>query len=352
MGAGLSGLACAIILEQNHISPDIYEKRAEVDDRFINCEILLSILTSPINDAIKFFSKNYNIYLKPQNNINKLIIHSENEKAEITGHLGFTNLRGRIDNSLSKQLAEQVKSSIVYNSQKTYKQLSKNYSHIILATGDAADANKLQKYNIELTVTLKGAIIEGDFDPHTVQAWLNNKLAPKGYGYLIPLSRKKANIVIGIPDSEKKHNLELLWNKYIQEVQNVINRDINNFYNHFEINNYIVGLCETPQIGNTYFVGNNFGTIMPFLGFGQVESMLTGIYAAYDITGKGDYKQLTRPLKTSNLDSFTLRKSLEKMNNKHYDLAVKVLDGYLGQKIFNSKFNFLKLISRILRPFM
>jgi flavin-dependent dehydrogenase len=43
MGAGLSGLACAITLEKHGITPEIYESRSRVGDRFVNWEVLLSI---------------------------------------------------------------------------------------------------------------------------------------------------------------------------------------------------------------------------------------------------------------------------------------------------------------------
>ena len=54
MGAGLSGLACAITLENNGIHPTIFEKRSCPGDRFINAEIFLSILNKPVCDAIAF----------------------------------------------------------------------------------------------------------------------------------------------------------------------------------------------------------------------------------------------------------------------------------------------------------
>lgn len=94
MGAGLSGLACAIILEKNGILPTIFEKRNTVGDRFINGEIFLSILTKPINDAIAYFSDSYGIFLQPISHIHKLVLYSEHQKAEINGQLGssFDNL--------------------------------------------------------------------------------------------------------------------------------------------------------------------------------------------------------------------------------------------------------------------
>lgn len=353
MGAGLSGLSCAIILEQNGINPDIFENRKQTGDRFVNCEILLSVLSSPLNDAVKYFSENFNIFLKPQSNIKTLEIHSPNQCASISGNLGYTNLRGRIKNSFDKQLEEQVKSKIRFKSKKTYEELLHEYTHVVLATGDAAYAGEISNYNTELTVKLKGAIIRGDFDINKVSAWFNNDFAPKGYSYLIPISQNEANIVIAYPEySENKSvNTDKLWDLFKSHVKTYLNQNIEE-YSHFEVSKYIIGVCEYPRIGNTFFVGNNFGSIMPFLGFGQIEAILTGIYAGLDITGKGDYCQLTEPLRKSFYDSLTLRRTMEKLSNDNYDTFVKSLKGKIGQKLFNSKINYLKIISKLLKPFI
>ncbi len=351
MGAGLSGLSCAKILEENGLSPYIFEKRSEVGDRFTNCEILLSPLSKPINDAIKFLAEEYHLYLQPQYNIQKLALYSENKKAEITGNLGFTNLRGRAKNSFEKQLEKQIKSKIIFKSKNTYEELLQEYTHVVLATGDAAYATKIQDYKVDLTVTLKGVNVEGEFDPYTVRAWLNNKLAPGGYGYLIPISHTEAHIVIGYPEYQKNqvNDKEELWNKFLKEVSTTLTQKFK-IKDHFEINKYIIGLCKYPRLGNTFFTGNNFGSIMPFLGFGQVEAILTGIYAAYDICGKGKYEEMIEPLRESYQESLALRKTFEKMDNKNFDFMVAHLNGTLGQKVFNGKYNYLKLASKLLKP--
>ena len=350
MGAGLSGLSCALILEKNGVKPYIFEKRSEVGDRFVNCEIFLSLLSHPIHDEIKYLAKQHDIFLKPQSNIVKLIIHSENEKAIITGQLGFTNLRGRIHNSFEKQLANQVKSKIILNSNFSYKKIAQEFSHVVLATGDAAYAEKLNNYNRHLTATLKGAIIKGRFSPNVVHAWLNNNLAPGGYGYLIPIDENKANIVIGIPDHLYKNNLEELWKNFCSEVKEIIQTPLK-VVDEFEVKNYIMGVCPTPHIGNTYFVGNNFGTLMPFLGFGQFPALLTGIYAANDILDKTNYEKELIPLYKSYSTSHNLRKVMEMLDNKKYDFIVKKLNSNMGNKIFNSKINYLKIASLLIKPF-
>lgn len=44
MGAGMSGLCCAITLERYGITPTIFEKRSRVGDRFINAEAKLKLI--------------------------------------------------------------------------------------------------------------------------------------------------------------------------------------------------------------------------------------------------------------------------------------------------------------------
>ncbi len=200
MGAGLSGLACAITLEKNGISPTIYEKRGKVGDRFVNGEVLLSIFTRPVHDCIASLSEDFGIYLKPTANIQKMELFSKNEKAIIEGQLGFTNIRGREQDSFESQLERQVNSTIHFHSEHTYEQLLSKHSHVVMATGDGEYAKETRNFREDLTVSIKGATVEGNFDRYTVMAWVNYDLAPYGYCFLIPYSEKEANISLAIPD--------------------------------------------------------------------------------------------------------------------------------------------------------
>lgn len=352
MGAGLSGLSCAIVLEQHGLSPVIFEQRKMVGDRFVNGEILLSLLNRPVFDSLAYFAEQYGVFLHPVGNIKKLILHSEKKQAIINGHLGFTNIRGRHENSFESQLARQVKSKIIYHSRYTYEQLVKDFTHVVLATGDAAYATKIQDYRQDLTVTLKGATVSGSFDPYTVAAWLNHRLAPKGYGYLIPFSEKEANIVIAFPEYPENIRLDphALWERFFQRVCEDLGVNLK-ITDNFEISGYIIGICPYPRIGNTFFTGNCFGSIMPFLGFGQFAAILTGVYAAHDLCGLGAYQKLTMPLRHSYENSLVLRRSMEKLSNPQMDMLVEKLNGPLGNMLFNSKHHDpLKLISRLLKP--
>lgn len=354
MGAGLSGLACAITLEQSGLSPVIFESRRSVGDRFVNGEIMLSVLNRPVFDSIAYFSDQHGIFLHPTGNIKKLIVHSENKQAIIEGHLGFSNIRGRHKNSYEYQLARQVKGKIIYNSKYTYEQLLKEFTHVVVATGDAAYASKIQNYRTDLTARLRGATVEGNFDRYTTRAWLDNRLAPQGNGYLIPFTEQEATIVIGYPEYPETTDVETerLWERFYSRVCKDLGMDLK-ITDNFDIQGYIIGICQYPRIGNTFFTGNCFGSIMPFLGFGQFSAILTGIYAAHDLCGLGEYQKLTIPLRRSYENSLVLRRALEKMNNHKLDVFVEKLNGPLGNRLFNSNHRDpLNLVGRILKPWI
>lgn len=354
MGAGLSGLACAITLEKNGVTPTIFEKRSEVGDRFVNGEVLMSIFTRPVHDCIASLSEEYGIYLKPTSTIQKMELFSKNKSAIIEGHLGFTNIRGRQHDSFENQLEQQTKSAIKFNSEETYQQLLSKYSHVVMATGDGDYAKKTRNFREDLTVSIKGATVEGSFDRYSVMAWIDYDLAPYGYCFLIPFSEKEANISIAIPDSPANAGVDInnLWGCFHEKVRSQLKQELP-ITDQFQITRYPMGICSSERIGNTFYVGNCFGTMMPFMGFGQYAAILSGVYAAYDLCGFGKYEELMKPLRQSYHDSLLLRRSMEQLSNKGLDRIIHALDGYWGEKLLQTKtINPLKVASYLLRPYI
>ncbi len=354
MGAGLSGLACAIILEENGIHPTIFEKRGSVGDRFVNGEVLLNIFTRPVHDCIASMSDQFGIYLKPTSNIEKMFIFSKNNRATIEAQLGFTNIRGREQDAFELQLSKQVNSTIQFHSEKTYEQLQGEFTHIVVATGDAEYAKQARNFREDLTVSIKGATVEGSFDRYTVMTWIDYDLAPYGYCYLIPYSEHEANIVLAIPDipNNQQVTTEQLWDDFYKNARSELAQNLP-VTDQFQISGYIMGICNNARVGNTFYTGNCFGSMMPFMGFGQYLSLLTGVYAAYDLCGLGSYDQLTRPLRQSYENSLVLRRTMEQLDNEDLDRIIQLLDGYWGDKLFQTKtINPLKLTSYLLRPYI
>lgn len=336
MGAGMSGLSCALTLEKQGIQPCIFEKRNCVGDRFVNAEAMFNILNRPVPDCLPYLKDTYDIYLTPIDVVNKLVIHSKNELGSIDGKIGYTNIRGRHENSYEHQLEKQIKSKINFNSKIEYAELCKEFEYVILATGDGEYSTKLGNYRSDLVCTLKGATVEGEFIKYISHVWFNYDIIPKGYAWLMPFSEKEANLVVAYPDypDNIKLDLDQMW----QSLYNLACTDLDQslkITDKFEVTRYMMGICGRPKIDNTYFVGNCFGSLLPGLGFGQFASILTGVYSAYDICKIGSYEELVKPLFETYNHSLVLRRHLEGLNNDDFDVIVKRLDSKLLDGLIN-----------------
>ncbi|QOR67917.1 NAD(P)/FAD-dependent oxidoreductase [Cytobacillus suaedae] len=354
MGAGLSGLACAITLEKHGISPTIFEKRSRVGDRFVCGESLLSIFLRPINDCIETLSEEYGIFLQPTAPIQKMEIFSKHKQATIKGQLGFSNIRGREQDSFESQLQRQTKSKIHFNSTKTYEELQRTYTHVVMATGDGDYAKKTKNFRQDLTVSVKGVTVEGSFDRYSVMTWLNYDFAPYGYCYLIPFSEKEASISLAIPDLPENQDVDIkkLWDVFFKHVQSQLLQDLT-ITDEFNITDYSIGISDKGRVGNTFYVGNCYGTMMPFLGFGQFPSIVSGVFAAYDICGIGKYEKLMKTHRQSYENSLVLRRAMEQLSNDGLDRIVQGLHGYWGEKLFHTTtINPLGIASYLLRPYI
>lgn len=356
LGAGLSGLSCAFTLEKNGVNPDIFEKRSCVGDRFVNAEAIFSILNRPIKNSLLYLKEEYELNLNPIDLVEKLFIHSQNNVGSIVGQIGITNVRGRHENSFECQLEKQLKSKIIFNYNCEYEVLKKDYDYVVLATGDGEYSKKLNNYTCDVTCSIKGVTVEGDFVKSNPHVWFDYDILPKGYGWIIPFSDKEANLVMAYPDNNenKKLDIERIWNEFYKMVGIKMNQTFR-IIDRFEIKNYYMGICDRPKVSNTYFVGNCFGTISPGLGFGQFTSILTGIYAAYDICSLGSYEELVRPLFSNYNNSLILRRFLEGLSNKELDIIIKGLDTTLLDKIIDvlssndTSIDLLKLSTPILK---
>ncbi|GFR35455.1 NAD(P)/FAD-dependent oxidoreductase [Thermobrachium celere] len=356
MGAGISGLSCAITLERNGIEPTIFEKRSRVGDRFINAEAMFDILNRPIKDCLGYIREKFNIDLQPISDVDKLIVHSKNEVSSIQGKIGYTNLRGRHENSFERQLEKQLKRKIIFNSSYEYETLCKEFDFIVLATGDGQYSSNLGNYRCDLTCTIVGATVVGDFIKSNPHVWFNYDIIPKGYGWLIPFSEKEANLVIAYPDypNNIKLDRDKMWSRFYELASSDLNQSLK-IRDSFQITRYMMGICLRPKIDNTYFIGNCFGTISPGLGFGQFASILTGVYCAYDILGIEKYEKLVKPLFENYNNSLVLRRYLENLTDDKLDAIVKNLDNKLIDNLIdrlcdnNTSLDILKYLTPIMK---
>ncbi|WP_254434321.1 NAD(P)/FAD-dependent oxidoreductase [Halobacillus sp. Marseille-Q1614] len=272
IGAGLSGLSCALTLEKYGYQADIFERRAMVGDRFVIAEAMFAMFHTPYDDAVKYLSETHDIHLKPTTNIQKVHIYSENEHSFIDGHLGFTNMRGKHPEAYEKQLAHQLKGEIHFNKNVSYKDISTEYTHVVLATGDVLDTKKFQPYDVAFKASFKGAVIEGDFNQTEVYTFFNHHFAPKGMAYVLPHSDREASFVLVYPQYPENETLdkEELWKKCLAECCRRLDQDFK-VTSEYSIKDYRIGKIQTPRIGNTFFVGNCWGLSHLYLVLGNLN---------------------------------------------------------------------------------
>lgn len=300
MGAGMSGLSCAITLEKLGINPVIFEKRNRVGDRFINAEAMFNILNRPIKDCLPYISENYHINLEPIDEVDKLFIHTKNELGSIDGKIG--------------------------------------------------------NYKCDLTCTIKGATVQGEFMTSNPHVWFNYEIIPKGYAWLIPFTEEEVNLVIAYPDYPDNIRLDIndMWERFYNLASKEIDQNLK-ITDNFEITRYMVGICNKAKIDNTYFIGNCFGTISPGLGFGQFTSIFTGIYSAYDICGSESYDKLAKPLFENYNHSIVFRRFMESLTDDEIDSYVKNLnnkniDKFIDRLCSNySRIDVIKLLTPAMR---
>lgn len=345
MGAGLAGLSCAFELEKYGVYPDIFEDRSEVEDRFVCLEGMLNIMYRPVMDNIKYIEDCFGLPLQPSMPIQRMEINTQNSRAVVNGDLGFITIRGRHPQALSKQIASKLKSNITFNSKKSYQELANEYDTVVLATGDAQDTRKLQKFSVSVSTKILGMNITGSFSPNTLHVFLDNRFAPGGYVFIMPYNECIANIAIATSvDGADMGKLK-------EDILNHINFS-GEITDEFQIRDYLMGRPEKLRLGNTYFIGNCGGFIMPYLGFGQHDSIISGIYAANSIVYNLDFDKQAAKITKNYEYSLTLRRTMEKFSNEDFDRLVSLVNGKLGHKIFvSSSTNFLKLAAYLCTPY-
>lgn len=345
LGAGLSGLACAKYLEDNNIEPVIYERRHRVGERFPNMEAVMQLMYRPIKDPVIYLNKKYNLNLLPGGITHSLEIYSPNHKATFTGYnIGYTSIRGHDDRSWECQLAKQIKTKIHFNSTATWQELDKDFDWIIIATGDPTISRELGVWKTDIEAFLKGCIVKGKFELGVSKIWLNTKLSKNCMVYFAPFDTNEGSYcTVAIPSSQEE--LDILWSRTIEELNFVPLPQT-----EFKLEEYKLGRVSTRQIGKILLTGAAGGFVEPFMGFGQISSLLSGIHAAESIITGKDYNKLTAWFNKQYAYSLTLRRYVNSLDNKGFDRIVSSLNlPMVSNIIANTNLPVLGLAAKVVR---
>jgi digeranylgeranylglycerophospholipid reductase len=346
IGAGITGLACASECEKLGVYADLYERDSTIGWIWPSVSFWPSIFYKETGDIIQYLQKQYGIYLKPIGICRNLKLYSPNQSVSISGELGYFVERGRGSESLESQLYRHLRRTPVYfNSNADYKELSKGYDWVVVATGNENAARELGVWMDKELVRVIGAVVLGSFDNQASSMYLDTSYAGSGYARITPFSRTMA--IIGLyPIGEYKYDMEKLFSIFIEK------EGLGNLELVYKIlpMPFSTGRVKKFQVGNILLAGRAAGLTDRLIGVGAPEDIISGILAARAIINNENYSKPMRNLQQhfDNISSF--RDVVNKLNNEDYDklLAFMNTPG-VKQLIYNSKINFTDMAGKVLK---
>lgn len=346
IGAGLAGLACAHELERLGIVPDIYEKNSFIGEAFNHSTAMLRIVDRPRRgDYIKYFREKLFLDITPLAPVRRMMHHGPTKDLMVNGkNLGFFFLRSNTRDSVKNQLCSTLKKSRIFlNTVADINTLKKKYDYVVVANGNLLFARELGLWQTWFQGFVRAAVVHGNFDTERVDMWINRHYCKKGYAYLTPFSEKKASIILVAQDCNEE-DMNEFWNAFM-------------YYENFkypiieESTQYHSSGFVYPKVyDNLIFSGLAGGSIDPFLGFGQYNSLSMGVFAARTIGIGCDYHKQCEAISRKNLQLYQFRMGFDKLDNKGYDRLLTFL-GMPGVRgaLYKTPVNFLPFGSAVIR---
>lgn len=316
-GAGLSGLACAFRLEQLGFNGviDIYEEREGIGVGNVFAEFASAVFHPPIRDFFEHLSKEYQLHLEPLSTIYSSKNYGSAHQAVLKGYMGQVVVRGRHELALERQIYKQLKTPLHFNSKVVPADLMDQYDAVFVATGKLTDLPEEMKVRLDRYVHFCHGIAKGSFYTDEVQFWLNERYAPKGYGYCLPIAPDQAMISIVTADTD--FDIHSGWERFIKEAWD--NKPV--FQQIHELRKPI-GEPETLQYKNIWLLGNAAGVITPAMGFGLHTAILSGLYAAEAFVQGKDYSEMMSWFKKEYKESLSIRNAIEMLDQQQLDRLI------------------------------
>lgn len=277
LGAGLSGLTCAINLARAGYSVEVYEKCSKVGGHYKQNPQMLPNWFS-YQDVIEELEA-CGIKIRWLNKIKQIEIYLKDQKVVFYGKkipVGYTILRGG-DGSFEQDLARQAESLGV----KIITNCDENVQTDVIATG----VSKI------LTVGY-GQVFKGSFDPEKLKVVFNPDWCPSvGYCYFFPHSREVATVKTSktLKDEgvDVKKNLEEFKKQYLGEK---IRQE--NFLYDFGTKRSFSIPKTAKAAGGALLVGEAAGFQDELFRFGIRYAIISGYLAAESIIKGLDYDKL------------------------------------------------------------
>lgn len=325
IGAGPAGLSCALELEKHGIVPDIFEQRHRPGDLFDHCAAVLQLFTRP-NDPLQNLKDKFSLELQPLAMVKSIRMKSPHKEAVTKGNLGYFFLRGGDPNSLESQLYRKLKNPIITNTKVKYSDIYQDYDYVVDASGGREGARSEGIWSTVYDTYLIGGSIIGEFNQSELLMWIDTRYSRTAYAYLAPIEPRRAFLGLVVPNSSVDE-ARLKW-KDFWELERHPYEQVNEI-----IVEHKAGFVYPHQVGNIIFAGIAGGFQEPFLGFGMISSLKSGVLAGRSIAEGNRYEDLLIQLKEDMKHSLVLREMFNSVDNTTLDRVVALL-GTSGIKQF------------------
>jgi flavin-dependent dehydrogenase len=345
IGAGTSGLSCAIELERNGIYPVIFERNNFIGEYHSHVSALLGLISRPASDPIKYIEQNFGIKIKPLNSFHKVIHYSPNNQVDVTGQLGYFLLRSKEENSLQGQLYSQIKSQVHFKSFVTPEELENEFDHIVVADGQWSTPERFGIWQEIMRTWMMGGIFEGEFEEDTLQMWLDSELTNGVYIYAAPYSKNKA-VIAHVVQNIEQEELNDYWQRFL-ESRNILKKY--DMVDSWQLPHH-AGFVTTNKVGKIYFAGAAGGGAEPFLGFGQFNAIVSGVMVGRSIWQGADINLLLSDSRKRSSELYTLRKLFNTANNQDLDSLLTVMKTPgVRSMVYKTNIDIIKLLSKSIK---
>ncbi|MFZ5652441.1 MAG: NAD(P)/FAD-dependent oxidoreductase [Bacillota bacterium] len=336
VGAGPSGLSCALELERHGIFPVVFEQRHRPGELFNHSAAVLKLFTRPF-DPLEHLRESYGVDVCPISRLKYITMKSAKKKVTVTGDLGYFIKRGNDNDSVETQLCDRLKSKVVANTKADYLELSRRFDYVVVASGNYNASRTEGVWSLLYPSMLIGGTVIGSFDIANLVMWVDTRYSKTAYAYLAPIEKKRAFLGLVVPDSTPEE-ARLSWSMFWRMENHPYN-----LLNEILIQ-HNAGFVYPHQVGNILFVGIAGGFLEPFLGFGMLSSIKSGVLAARAIATGRSFEDLIFQLKEDMLHSMVMRELFDDVKNDQYDLLLKVLSAPgLKQSIYNTNIDFVRM---------
>lgn len=346
VGAGVTGLSCALECERLGVIADIFHNDIDIGWAWPSVTYWPRIFYRDKGDIINHLRETYGINIKHKAVCNKIIMKSPNHKVEASGDMGHFIVRGKRKESLESQIAfELVKTPIHYNRTADYKELTKKYDWVVVATGNDAVARELNVWEDKGLIRVFGGVALGTFNEFASNIYFNTEYAGTGYARVTPFNSVQS--IAAVYDiGHGEFEMEKLFSKFL-EYEGLEHLE---FLFKLTVPPYTTGTVSRFRVGNVLLAGRAAGLTERLLGVGGPEDIISGVLAARAIIKGLDYDALIKPLKDGLENISSYRDIINKFDNADFDKLLTVLDvPGIKQLTYNVPINFVEMAGSVLK---